>query len=128
MFSTIFRNRGLVPDPGQRAGDVPDAAAGAPPRRRWILHPFLIACFPILALYSHNVYETTPRAMVIPSVLALVGTLAIWLMLRLLTRDGQRAGLVTSLFLTFFFAFNYVTLSVEHALDSLSVLWVHRTH
>ena len=37
---------------------------GARPRRRWVLHPFLIAVFPILSLYSHNVYETSPRSLV----------------------------------------------------------------
>src|SRR4051794_40473824 len=97
MLPTILRHRGHGPDPEQRAGDVPDAAQGVGTRRPWVLHPFLIAVFPILGLYAHNVYETLPRSLSGPIALALAATLAIWLPLRWLTRDSQRAALATSL-------------------------------
>src|SRR4051794_1373657 len=99
MLPTILRHRGLGPDPGQRAGDVPDAGQGVGIRRRWTLHPFLIAVFPIRALYAHNVYETLPRSLALPIGLALAATLAVWLPLRWLTRDAQRAAMVTSVLL-----------------------------
>src|SRR5829696_7706660 len=122
MLRTILRHRGLGPDPGQRAGDVPDAGQGqgVAARRRWAVHPFLIAAFPILALYAHNVYETLPRSLVVPLGLALAGTLALWLPLRWATRDGQRAALATSVLVAAFYGFNYCTLAVNGSLEYLS--------
>src|SRR3954463_12057646 len=111
MLPTILRNRGLGPDPGQRAGDVPDAGQGVG-ARRWPVHPFLIAVFPILALYAHNVYETLPRSLVLPIGLALAATLAVWLPLRWLTRDAQRAAMATSFLLAAFYGFNYCTVTI----------------
>src|SRR5215210_5680742 len=114
MLRTILRHRGLGSDPRQRAGDVPDAGQGqgVAARRRWIAHPFLIAAFPILALYAHNVYETLPRSLAAPIALALAGTLAVWLLLRWLTRDGQRAAMATSFLAAAFFGFNYCAISI----------------
>src|SRR6266550_1831023 len=102
MLPTRLRYRSRGPDPGQRAGAVPDEGQGVGTRRRWVLHPFLITVFPILALYAHNVHETLPRSLVAPIGLALAVALAVWLSLRWLTRDSQRAALATSFLLAAF--------------------------
>src|SRR5215217_2847948 len=128
MLPTILRHRGHGPDPEQRAGDVPDALQGAraPARRRWVLHPFLIAVFPILALYAHNVNETLPQSLAAPIGLALAAAFAIWLPLRWLTRDTQRAALATSFLIAAFYGFNYCRLALNRLLDYLSRFWVMR--
>lgn len=64
----------------------------------------------------------------IPVVLALASTLAVWLVIRRLSRDGQRAGLATSLLVGLFFAFNRCTLALNAVLDELSRYWVGRDH
>ncbi|WP_406701361.1 hypothetical protein V5E97_40190 (plasmid) [Singulisphaera sp. Ch08] len=91
-----------------------------------MLHPFLIGIFPILSLYSHNVYEASPRSLVAPISLVLTVTLAVWLLLWRLSRDGQRAALATSLVVALFFAFNHCLVVVDTTLQELSQLWVRR--
>lgn len=70
-----------------------------------ILHPFLIAPFPILVLYAKNVHAIPAREIVLPLVLVLVVTLAAWAGLRRLWSDGARAALVVSSALILFFSF-----------------------
>ena len=62
-------------------------------RRQWVLHPFLIAVFPILALFAHNVYETPPREIVQPIWIMLAVTMVTWLALKGLLGDGRCGGL-----------------------------------
>src|SRR3954452_24104832 len=124
MFSTLLRHRGHGSDPGQRTGAVSDAGQGAPTRRRWIVHPFLIGLFPILSLYAHNVYETRARSLVLPIGLTLTLTLVTWLSLWCLTRDRHRAALATSLLVVLFFAFNQCRLALNALLVELSAFWV----
>lgn len=80
--------------------------------KRKILHPFLLAIYPVLALLAHNIEEikfiTGLRALIIaPLVTAIFFTL-----LRLLLRNRHRAALLCSwgliLFFTYGHAYNYL--------------------
>ena len=73
--------------------------------RPWVLHPFLLAAFPIVSLFAHNVYELQPRAIVAPLALTLASTFVAWLVLRLILRDASKAGLAASLLAASFFGF-----------------------
>lgn len=80
--------------------------------------------FPILSLYAHNVYETSLRSLALPIVLVWIGTLVLWLVLRVLSRDGLRAALATSLFIALFFGFSQGLIVVGRVLEVVSQFWV----
>lgn len=86
----------------------------------------MIGIFPIVSLYAHNVYETSPRSLVLPIGLTLIVTFVTWMALWWLSRDGQRAALATSLLVVLFFGFNHCTFAVTVLLQELSRLWVYR--
>ncbi|AGA31601.1 hypothetical protein Sinac_7569 (plasmid) [Singulisphaera acidiphila DSM 18658] len=60
-----------------------------------------------------------------PISLALIVTLVLWLALRWLSRNGQRAALATSLLIALFFAFNQCLVVLDTILEKLSQFWVH---
>ena len=124
MISRVFRIRGRSEGVEQRV----EVEAGARAGRRWVLHPFLIAVFPILSLYAHNVYETPPEELVAPIGLMLFGTLAVWLAVRGLTGDTLRSALATSLLAALFFTFDLCTQAVNGLLNRLGVLWGQSEH
>ena len=74
----------------------------------WPLHPFLAAAYPVLALWAANVGQLVPVGDVLASLaVALGGTGAVLLLLRLLLRQPARAALVATLVVTLFFSYGY---------------------
>ncbi len=128
MLPPLFRNGRPGAPAGQPEVALPaEGSAGptAPPARsRPVFHPFLIAAFPVLSLYAHNVYEAPLRALLAPLGLALVGALATWLVFRLVGRDAQRAGLATSLVAAIFFTYDRVSLALDEAVSRASAVWI----
>jgi hypothetical protein len=93
--------------------------------RRFVVHPFLIAAFPVVSLYAHNVYETRPEELWAPVGLAVAATLLVWVVLRLVLRDAHRAGLVASLAVVLFYTAPHAAPVVSNVLSYWSKLWVY---
>jgi hypothetical protein len=104
----------------------PEAERGASKARPRVFHPFLIGIFPIVSLYAHNVYETPIGNMLVPLAISLVGTLVVWQVLRLLSRDALWAGLATSMLVAIFFGFASLSAFADRIAISVSTLWVAR--
>jgi hypothetical protein len=74
-------------------------------KRPRAFHPFLIALFPILMLYSKNLHTIDCSETFLPIALSLVATILAWSTLRALRLDGPRASLIVSAGLLLFFSF-----------------------
>lgn len=81
--------------------------------RTIILHPFLLAAYAVLALVAYNVEQVTWRAAVRPLFFSLIGSLLVFLVLRSLLRQAQKAALLTSLGLVWFFTYGHIYNLVE---------------
>jgi hypothetical protein len=85
------------------------ATPGSDRRRRvWIVHPFLLAIYPVIALLGANVQEISPGQTLRSFAVVLVGAAALWVILRALLRDGRKAALLTSFLLLLFFSYGQV--------------------
>jgi hypothetical protein len=77
-------------------------------RRSLLLHPFLIALYPVAAFLGanvgHVVFASSLRALVVCLVLAGL----IWASLRLVLRDGPRAAFLTTVALVLLFSYGHV--------------------
>ena len=76
--------------------------------KRTPFHPFLFAIFPVLALLGHNITEVSINVIERPLIIALSGTLVLFILLRLLLRKPLIAGLMVTLFLALFFSYGQV--------------------
>jgi hypothetical protein len=76
--------------------------------KRWIIHPFAFAIFPILALLSHNITEVSPRVALRSIAISLAITLILLLLVYLVSRDWKKSALATTLFLFLFFSYGQV--------------------
>ncbi|HUW56289.1 MAG TPA: hypothetical protein VMZ92_06610 [Planctomycetota bacterium] len=76
-------------------------------RKPFVLHPFLFAMFPVLFLFSRNVRSFGPGVMVLPIVVLLLATAALWGLSALVLRSGSKAGLAVSLLLVLFFSYGH---------------------
>ncbi len=93
----------------------------------WVVHPFVFAVYPILALFAQNAREVRLVELSTLVAYALVGVAGTWLVFGLVLRDLRRAGLVASLAVMLFFSFGSVRGPANQIAAYLSGLWVTYT-
>jgi hypothetical protein len=78
------------------------------PRRVLAIHPLLFAAFPLLALYAQNVGQIPFHEVLRPLGMALLGTMAVWLLFLLFTRHVRKAALAASVVVLLFFSYGHI--------------------
>ena len=94
--------------------------------KRLVLHPFLFAIFPILALLAHNITEVELRIAFRSTVLSLFGTTILFLLMFLISRNWEKAALATTLIVVLFFAYGQVYEILQKISISGVILGRHR--
>jgi hypothetical protein len=74
----------------------------------FFIFPLLIAIYPIIFLYSNNVQELLVSQIYVPIAIAVVATLIFWALLSFLFKDILKAGMITSIFIVFFFTYGII--------------------
>ncbi len=78
-----------------------------------VIHPFLLAVYPVLFLYSHNPGEVAFRETFAPIAIILGLTLLVWGILGFALKNWKKSGIIVSLFLVLFFSFGYFRTPLE---------------
>ena len=76
------------------------------PTRPW--HPFLLAAFPVLFLYTHNTGHFAPHVVLGPLLLVEVLVLAAWGLAGLVLRSRRKGALLASLFALLFLSYGHI--------------------
>jgi hypothetical protein len=92
--------------------------------RRWVIHPFLLGVYPILSLYSNNVFEADPTDLLGPIALVLGATALAWGLGYALLRDPRKAGLIAVILTVLFFGFKRAEEGAVQLVYYLSTFWV----
>ncbi|HZP83824.1 MAG TPA: hypothetical protein VFB21_19445 [Chthonomonadaceae bacterium] len=77
-------------------------------RKPRILHPILLAIYPVLHLYYVNRDQLPLSVIFVPGLEIAAIALGLWTLGRLVLRDGAKAGLLTSFLLVWFFSYGHV--------------------
>lgn len=95
-----------------------------PIQRTRIWHPLAFALQPILALYAANNTLISPHALIRPTLVLVLGTLLLWIVLRLILRSNEKSALLTSLLVFgFFFWGHFVDRIIPTAQASHTTLY-----
>ena len=73
-----------------------------------IFHPFLIAFFPIMAIYSVNIGLIQLEQFIFPTILIVGSALLFFLCLKYILKNGKKAALIVTLAFIIFFSFGHV--------------------
>ena len=82
-------------------------------------HPFLFTSYFVLALLAANVDQVYLSVGLRSLVVALLVTGLLWLLMHLWLRNGQKAAILTSMLLIFFFTYGHIYNALEQAGISL---------
>jgi hypothetical protein len=75
---------------------------------RYSIYPFLIACYPILALRNHNIVYVDLASIVRTLLASILLTAIVWLVSFLLFRDWGKAGIATSLVMIIILSYGHL--------------------
>jgi hypothetical protein len=91
-----------------------------------VIHPFLLAAYPVLFLYSHNLGEVAFRETFTPIAIILGLTLLVWGILGFALKNWKKSGIIVSLFLVLFFSYGYFRIPLEGKRPVLLVtsIWI----
>jgi Sulfatase len=81
--------------------------------RALVIHPFLLAIYPILSIYTANIDRIRGLYILRPLLLSLSYCLVMFMLVWLVTRNSKRAGLITSILLILFFSYGHVYALIE---------------
>lgn len=73
-----------------------------------LIHPFLFAIYPVLFLFSRNIQHVSLSEILTPLGIIAGSASLLFLALTWILGDVEKAGLVLSTFLTFFFSYQYI--------------------
>jgi hypothetical protein len=86
---------------------------------RWVIHPTLLAAYFVLALLGLNITQVRPQEALRALLFVLLAAGLLWLGLRAMMKNGQRAGVIVTLLLGLFFTYGHVYHLLEQCLPAL---------
>src|SRR6185436_13610353 len=95
--------------------------------RRLPFYPLLFALFPVLSLAAHNIQEISVDLVYRPLLISFLVGLVVFILMQVLLRDWPRAGLITLIFLLFFFTYGQVYDKLKSLSPFTLSLFRHRT-
>jgi len=93
-------------------------------KKSYVIHPFLLAIYPIIFLYAHNIQEASIEDTYWPLVIAIISSIIFYLIFRLITKDKLKAGIITTIFIIIFYTYGHLF----DWLVSLNLFWVKHRH
>ncbi len=73
-----------------------------------VLHPFLIAAYPVLALLAHNIEEVQIKVAWRPLLFSIAISMLLFVLFYILLREKHKAGIVTTIFLIILFSYGHI--------------------
>ncbi|MFP4202030.1 MAG: hypothetical protein ACLFSX_03660 [Candidatus Acetothermia bacterium] len=77
-------------------------------KKRGLLHPFLFAVYPVLLLFSRNIGHVSIPDIILPLGIIVGSTALLFAILTGLLRSGEKAAILLSISLFFFFSYGYI--------------------
>src|SRR4030067_3574134 len=77
-------------------------------------HPFFLAIFPVLFLYSHNIKELFINSTFLPLAVALALTSFLTIVLKIFMKDFKKVAAFVSLLLVLFFSYGHILTLVKN--------------
>ena len=78
-----------------------------------IVHPFLLSLFPVLFIYSQNVYELSVQEIILPILLILFAAVLLWILVRFIIKNNEKSSFIISLLLVLSFTYGHIYLLVD---------------
>ena len=90
------------------------------------LYPLLLAIYPIVFLYSHNISELTLNVIYVPILVAILITSLVMLVANLLVKNWHKTALIVALSLLVFYFYQPLVLQLPETLATIGEISLTR--
>ena len=90
-----------------------------------ILHPILIALFPVFLVYSQNIHLILIQGIIFPVLIILGITIALWAGIKFILKNTRKSALLTSLYVFLFFSYGIVFKFLESNVTEEYFILIH---
>ena len=94
-------------------------------KRIIILHPILIALFPVFLIYSQNIHLILIQGIIFPTLIILVITIAMWVGIKFILKNTRKSALLTSLYVFLFFSYGIIFKILESNVNEEYSVLIH---
>ncbi|SVC66392.1 uncharacterized protein METZ01_LOCUS319246, partial [marine metagenome] len=77
-------------------------------KKRRIFHPFLVAVFPILIIYSQNIGRVNFEDLILPIILVLIFSIVLYYTLKIILKNPFKSALIVTIILILLFSYGHV--------------------
>jgi len=77
-------------------------------KKRRIFHPFLVAIFPILIIYSQNIGRVNFEDLILPIILVLIFSIVLYYTLKIILKNPFKSALIVTIILILLFSYGHV--------------------
>jgi len=90
-----------------------------------IIHPILIALFPVFLVYSQNIHLILIQGIIFPILIILGITIAIWVSIKFILKNTRKSALLTSLYVFLFFSYGIIFKILESNVTEEYFILIH---
>ena len=73
-----------------------------------ILHPILIALFPVFLIYSQNIHLILIQGLIFPALFILAVLIVLWIIIKIILKSTRKSALLSSLYTFLFFSYGHM--------------------
>jgi len=95
------------------------------PKKFIIIHPILIALFPVFLVYSQNIHLILIQGIIFPILIILGITIAIWVSIKFILKNTRKSALLTSLYVFLFFSYGIIFKILESNVTEEYFILIH---
>jgi len=95
-------------------------------RSTFVIYPFMVAAFPVIFLYSHNIEQVRFSQTLLPLAIMLVFTLLSLFLLKLILGNRLKAAMIVALFLVLFFSYGHIFDTIKGWMIGNFIIGRHR--
>ena len=77
-------------------------------KKRRIFHPFLVAVFPILLIYSQNIGRVNFEDLILPIILVLIFSVGLYYILKIILKNPFKSALIVTIILILLFSYGHI--------------------
>ena len=73
-----------------------------------LIHPFLVAIFPVLIIYSQNIGRVNVEELVLPMILIIALSIGIFYLAKLILKNANKSALIVTIILIILFSYGHI--------------------
>jgi hypothetical protein len=93
--------------------------------KNFIIHPVLIALFPVFLVYHQNIHLLLLQGLILPTLIIFSVAIALWYGIKIILKNTKKSALLSSFYIFLFFSYGHVFTIIESNFTQEYFITIH---